>query len=885
LVLVTLVLAILAGMVLLLLWRAVWTIDESTPHARIFGMYSPILTWLKYRRLPAFIRRSGAAPSRMLFAPGQPQSTPASPTGSPMTKKKATASLPKSLPTSLPKSRKRRGEDAAALKHQLEEMQYRVSSMEAELNRLRPVPWYRRWNFALLLAPVLALILGGIPAYLVVQHRWLDFEDIAKVFQESWSRSGFLTQISLPSYFLAVFACCIGLLIVMWVQRRGVEEFRTVGGGASAEAGPPMEENPVLRRIGKVFIWASIAGFLLVAFFGILRRIFPSGDQIQIPGWDLILVLAAFFSGWVLKDGILLRALAWVRANLEYLLALALGHLALIAVLASYYSAPQFLWAAVLLLAVAAINLIRFIRRIHPMYWIVSLAIFVFSYDLASWWTSTVGDEFTGLDLGRYYGQIASVSVLAEKLFSAQGAYGIVPAFTSYVQGFFMRFLGSDIFGWRFGNPYLCAIAVALFYYFFRTFVSRRTALVAALLMAASEYIMSFGRIGYANIHSLFAMCLVLGAAAWALRTGRMLAYAAVGASIAFCFYIYPGALYAVPLPLLLLLLYAPPVNRQALQRWGLLVLTCLMIIFPLFLQPAYWVEKLPGTFYANPEILATSTSAVFHVESNLLYSFFSYLYIVQESHFIAVSYLDPVSGILFIVGFFLLVTKSIRRRFSLFLLLGFAELLLLVGTSHASPCPPNTRMYLLIPWFVMFAAFGLVWLAENAVQSGLWQPKHGLTIGIILFAAIFGLNLYQSQGLAYKLYVPREVFEAIFVRLTEHAHSLEPDVPKNYVVILDANWSVDGLLRYPSIYPLFLSQARISQVRIDGPTLPEESKPLLSDRNTLVVLPPWLDANWQTGLEAPLRELGKQPCAYPTSSGKPRFILYTHPDLAAACQ
>ncbi len=47
---------VLAAIVLALVWmafsRALWRADESGPQARLFGVYSPILTWLRYRRMP-----------------------------------------------------------------------------------------------------------------------------------------------------------------------------------------------------------------------------------------------------------------------------------------------------------------------------------------------------------------------------------------------------------------------------------------------------------------------------------------------------------------------------------------------------------------------------------------------------------------------------------------------------------------------------------------------------------------------------------------------------------------------------------------------------------------------------------------------------------------
>ena len=88
---------------------------------------------------------------------------------------------------------------------------------------------------------------------------------------------------------------------------------------------------------------------------------------------------------------------------------------------------------------------------------------------------------------------------------------------------------------------------------------------MAAFLMGVSHYIISFGRIGYGIMPALFAEMLVLTTAAWAIRSKRLLAYAAMGLAMGFAFYVYPAALYTLPLPLLLLLIYATPTNRKVL--------------------------------------------------------------------------------------------------------------------------------------------------------------------------------------------------------------------------------------------------------------------------------------------------------------------------------
>ena len=50
--LVVLALAVGLALALIVLLRRVWQVDRNDPQVRVGGVYSPILTWLKYRRLP-----------------------------------------------------------------------------------------------------------------------------------------------------------------------------------------------------------------------------------------------------------------------------------------------------------------------------------------------------------------------------------------------------------------------------------------------------------------------------------------------------------------------------------------------------------------------------------------------------------------------------------------------------------------------------------------------------------------------------------------------------------------------------------------------------------------------------------------------------------------
>jgi 4-amino-4-deoxy-L-arabinose transferase-like glycosyltransferase len=114
-----------------------------------------------------------------------------------------------------------------------------------------------------------------------------------------------------------------------------------------------------------------------------------------------------------------------------------------------------------------------------------------------------------------------------------------------------MKLFDNRNFGWRFSNPFLMACSLPFFYYFFKAFVSQRIALMAVILLGFSHYLLSFSKIGYNNLQALFATGLVLASLTWALQSMKPIAFSATGLVMGLCFYIYPAALYVVPLPVL----------------------------------------------------------------------------------------------------------------------------------------------------------------------------------------------------------------------------------------------------------------------------------------------------------------------------------------------
>jgi hypothetical protein len=305
------------------------------------------------------------------------------------------------------------------------------------------------------------------------------------------------------------------------------------------------------------------------------------------------------------------------------------------------------------------------------------------------------------------------------------------------------------------------------------------------------------------------------------------------------------------------------------------------LLVFPLLLQPDYWKIKIAGTFFYSPQLAQTPTNLLGHVARNLLYAFFSFVYTPEEGHFVAVSYVDPLTAALVWIGFACALKLLPRERFAAFLMIGFAALLLLVGASHDRQFPPDTRMFLLLPWFTLFAGLGLTWVLDRVGELGMFRVRATPVVTLVMVIAL-GLNLYQAYPLARDRMAGFQSLETLFFRLVQRAQRDENQSPKTYVFVTDPSWSSVGIQQLPLVYPV---RAKFAEVVITDRALPESAKPIIANPTALVIIKPWLDQAWQKVLEAPLRSLGKVPCPIRTTTGDVRFTLWHSPGLEWLCQ
>jgi Dolichyl-phosphate-mannose-protein mannosyltransferase len=723
-------------------------------------------------------------------------------------------------------------------------------------------------------------LLAFMPAYLIFLNRWSDDNDLLFALNSLWCRSTFLCETTLPGFFLLIFACLFGLLVFVWLKDRNGSKQLSLN--LSFRKGNLDSSSRLIRwklNLSVILLGASLLAALTSFVIGL-------GTD-TVPGIGFLLAFMLFAAGWLVLDVPFQRRAILKGMDRQALLAFLLMHVALLIFLSSFYRPAGLTWGPAILLLLSILNLAPYTRKIPWILWFVTLAVIFFTIDINHWAFSIIGDEYSFYTYALEVAERHNILRIAQHLFDGNAVYGAHPYFSSLIQAVSMLLFGENNFGWRFSSLYLSAWSIGLFFLFFRHFIGRFQALLACALLTGSAYLMSFGKIGYNNLQALFAMALVMAVAGWAVRSRRWISAVSLGFSMGFCFYVYPAALYILPLPVLLMLFYDFPDNSRAIMRWVITFLTFGYSLFPVLLQPNYWQSKMAGLFTNNPQIVNNSTNLVQHTLSNLLLAFSSYLYIPSESHYVVSAYMDPLSGAFVSLGLALCLINSRKEKFIQFFLTGLLALLILVGATHDRRFPPTTRMFLLLPWFAVLATFGMNWLVKQYRSVFEFHLKHAnlFAVGIIL---IYGLNLYQAYPLSIARSAGLQSFEVLFLRLTQHIEQHDRGqvlLPHTILFLMDSHLNLDGFNMVQEVYQIPETSIHLQRVQLDGPVIPNDAFSWVNDQNSLVVLQPTLDKNWYEAVGNSLEASGRHVCDVDAEDGQTRFQFFYLDQMSWTCE
>ncbi len=722
----------------------------------------------------------------------------------------------------------------------------------------------------LLLAATVSIAAVG-PLW-VVCDRWLGLRRSNRYLSSLADRFPFLEKFHLPDYAVVIAAAFFVLLVAgrfraadalpLWRSRRAFAKRPRRPTGA-----------PTARSVATAAAWAggAASAFLLARLVATRRQ----------PGAELLLALVVFAAGMLWRE-VSSRALVrlWRRQR-TCLLSILAAHAAVILALAAHFSYRRFELPLAALALLAVVHLGTRIKKTGPMPLIVLFFVVLYCWNMNAWWYVLVGDEYRNFELAAGIVRSHEPAFIARNLFQLEGGLeGLDPYADSLVQAASMRLLGMNSFGWRFSSLYFAAIALVFFHRFFRTFLTRRAALVTTLCLGASHYVMSFFKIGYDKSQAYLAMSLLLAATAWAVRTRRMIAFTGIGFAAALCFYVYPAALYIVPYAFFLLLLYAPPIDRPTAARWGVALLAASLTIFPLPFQPTYFEGKRPGTVFYNPELASSASTLLPHFARNVAYAAYSPTLLGSEDHFVTSSYLDPLTGLLVLVGMASALWLVRKDAFVAFLTVGLGWLLFFGGATHDREYPPTTRMFLMLPVLLPVATFGLARLSALCRDAGLSARGIRALVGAAV-AAVLALNILQTHVVNKRRSDSYELFDPLVVRMARRLETL-PGPGWHLLLLTGTPGEGSGIPLVLEVYSLRPSDF----VEIAAPRgeLPPADRERVADPKSAVFVSARLPPAERQTIEQQIAEAGKVPCSVRTSTGEERFKLWTAPGTPDLC-
>ena len=729
----------------------------------------------------------------------------------------------------------------------------------------------RRW--ALLAATALLAALG--PA-LVVEQRWIRWRiPYNRYLTDFKDRFPLLADVNLPDYAL-VFAAAFALLLVLagFRSAAGLADWRS----RMAFARRPRRATAPPRQ--RALATTAAAAGAAAAVFLFVRQAATGA----IPGPSLVFALAALGFGMLLREVSVAALRRLWRRKRAVVLSIIAAHVTLILAFASVHTYHRFELPLIALAVLACANVAARWKKTGPIPLLVLAAVAVYLWRVDAWWFALVGDEYRNFDIAQLILKQHDRAYVLAHLFQLEGGLeGLDPYACSLVQAASMRLLGVNSFGWRFSSLYCAALALPFFYRFLRTFLSRRAALATTVVMAASHYIIAFGKIGYDKFQAYLAMGMLLAASACAVRTRRLIAFVGLGFSAALCFYVYPAALYILPLPAFLLLFYVPPTSRATLARWGMAGLVTALTIFPLPFQPTYFEGKRPGTVYYNPELIASRERLIHHFWANGVYALYSPVLLGSEDHFVTSSYVDPLTGTLFLVGIASALWLFRRDRFVAFLVISLGFLLLLGGTTHDREYPPTTRFFLLLPLFCVLATAGL-WRLFGLAGDAAVSSRTARTVLAAVLLGVVTLNVVQAHVVSVRRSDGYQVLDPLVVRLGTRIEKLPPGQRPRLVMLSQAGTDGVGVGVMLDVYDLHESAKRFTTIGLGDDISGTLDPAVVADRNAAIFVNPQVPTPGRERLERELDAAGRVPCVMRTTTGQERFKVWAWPDTPPLC-
>ena len=186
------------------------------------------------------------------------------------------------------------------------------------------------------------------------------------------------------------------------------------------------------------------------------------------------------------------------------------------------------------------------------------------------------------------------------------------------------------------------------------------------------------------------------------------------------------------------------------LAKWPVILLFSLgflLTALPRFVNYD-WLLPLTNKTVAQSEVKIIHSALTEQILPNFLYTLTATLHFNDNSHYVSGAHLDPISSLLMLVGLGWLLTKLWRWRVAIWLLGSFMAGSFFVGGLASYPYPVNTRTFILLPFYAIFAAIGSE-LLLTSLSGFKFLRQAAWVVGPVVLLAIVALNLYQLENLS----------------------------------------------------------------------------------------------------------------------------------------
>ncbi|MEZ4618424.1 MAG: hypothetical protein R2867_23320 [Caldilineaceae bacterium] len=353
------------------------------------------------------------------------------------------------------------------------------------------------------------------------------------------------------------------------------------------------------------------------------------------------------------------------------------------------------------------------------------LALLLGLRNIWSWHYAFIGDEWGFFEIARTL--LHRPELYAT--FTTHDSNGYHTVFSSYLQAWTMLATTENIFGWRLSSLLPLVFSVPAIYAFAFWWAGRPVAWLSAGTLAASHMLLSFAMVPYNNTQALLPLTWGLGLFAFAIRSNSRLRFLLVGLTVGLGFLVYGlGRLAALPIGLLLLLHIWPersqypadePLWRPALSRLvgaGVAVLIgAVAMAAPMLFNLQNWQDMLMAT-PVESEVVGRIDPTV-QMWRNVLLGAHSFLTNQKNTHYIVGPYLDPLTALLVLAGSGALLGNLWRRMRWASVFVGGWLLILITSAIQQYDHVSNTRMFLLVVCYALFAGLGGALLLQTVVR------------------------------------------------------------------------------------------------------------------------------------------------------------------------